>query len=96
MTNPRTKHIRNAGFRDKSNNNMIERLHGTMRERDKVMRALRSTDPSQTIIDGLRAYYNFIRPYITLNGKTPAEEVNIDLGLGENRWRSIVRKATTR
>ncbi len=67
-----------------------------MRERDKVMRALRSTDPGQTIIDGLRAYYNFIRPHITLNGKTPAEEVNIDLGLGENRWRSIVRKATTR
>jgi len=96
LKSPRTKHIRNVGFRNKSNNNMIERLHGTIRERDKVMRALKSMETGQTIIDGLRAYYNFIRPHMTLNGKTPAQQANIDLDLGENRWCSLIRKATTR
>jgi len=96
LRNPRTKHIRNVGFRDKSNNNIIERLHGTIRERDNVMSALKGIDSGQTIIDGLRVYYNFIRPHMSLNGKTPAEEANIDLNLGENKWRSIIRKATTR
>lgn len=60
------------------------------------MRALKGMETGQTIIDGLRAYYNFIRPHMTLNGKTPAQQAKIDLELGENRWRSIIRKATTR
>jgi len=91
-----TKHIRNVGFRDKSNNNIIERLHGPIRERDRVMRALKGIGSDQTIIDGLRAYYNFIRPHMTLDGKTSAEEANMDLDLGKNKWCSIIRKATTR
>ena len=37
----------------------------------------------QTIIDGFRIYYNFIRPHQSLNGKTPAQEANIDLKLGK-------------
>ena len=49
------------------------------------MRALKGIDLGQTIIDGLRVYYNFIRPHMSLNGKTPAEEANIDLDLGENK-----------
>ena len=32
-------------------------------------------------------YYNFIRPHMSLNGKTPAEESGIDLNLGnKNDW----------
>jgi transposase-like protein len=35
---PRTQHVRIPNIRDKSNNNMVERLHGTIRQRNKVMR----------------------------------------------------------
>ena len=93
LKKPRTKHIRNVGFRDKTNNNLIERLHGTVRERDKVLRGRKRED---TIADGFRVYYNLIKPHMGLKGKTPAEEANIDLELGMNKWLSLIRKATNR
>jgi len=49
---------------------------------------------AQTIIDGFRIYYNFIRPHMALNGKTPAEASGLDLNLGENKWISLIKKAS--
>jgi transposase-like protein len=51
---------------------MIERLQGTIRQRNKGMRGLDDVKTAQTMMDGLRIYYNFIRSHTTLNGKTPA------------------------
>lgn len=56
---PRTEHIGNVGFRDKTNNSLIERFHGTVKERDKVMRALDNDESAKTIVDGFRIYYNY-------------------------------------
>ena len=92
LRNPRTKHIRNVGFRDKTNNNRIERFHGTHRERDKVMRGLKREN--SPIVDGFRVHYNFIRPHQSLKGKTPAEEAKIDLRLGKNKWLSLIKKSS--
>ena len=92
MKAPRTEHIRVPNIRNRSNNNMVERLNGTVRERNKVMRGLEGEQTAQTIIDGFRIYYNFIRPHMTLKGKTPAEEANIKLELGRNKWLSLIRK----
>jgi len=91
LRNPRTEHIRLAGLAKASNNNMIERLHGTVRERDKVMRGLKREESD--MIEGLRIYYNFIRPHMALNGLTPAEVANINLQLGQNRWESLIRQS---
>jgi len=38
MKAPRVQHIRKPRFTDKSNNNMVERLNGTVRARTKTMR----------------------------------------------------------
>jgi transposase-like protein len=94
LRSPRTIHVRLAGLRKETNNNIIERLHGTVRERTKVMRGLDSEDSAQTIIDGNRIYYNFIRPHMALNGLTPAEVANINLELGQNRWESLIRQSS--
>jgi len=58
-------------IRDRSNNNMVERLNGTVRQRDKVMRGLDHEKSAQTMLDGMRIYYNFVRPHMALNGQTP-------------------------
>lgn len=92
LRNPRTKHVRLAGIAKRENNNMVERFHGTVRERDKVMRGLKK-NPTNDVIDGFRIYYNFIRPHMSLNGKTPAEVANIKLQLGQNRWEDLIRKS---
>ena len=65
----RTEHVRVPNIRNRSNNNMVERLHGTIREGNKVMRGLDHEESAQKMIDGFGIYYNFIRPHMALNGK---------------------------
>lgn len=79
--------------RDKASNNRVERLHGTVRDRDKVMRALDNEDSARRFPDGFEVYYNFIRPHMALGGQTPAEAAQIQLGLGGNRWEDMIKKA---
>jgi putative transposase len=92
MRKPRTMHIQKPRFVDLTNNNIVERLNGTVREREKVMRGTK--EEVQTIADGVRNYYNFIRPHQSLDGKTPAEVANINLNLGKNKWLSLIRQAS--
>jgi transposase-like protein len=92
LKGPRTEHVRVPNIRNRSNNNMIERLHGTIRQRNKVMRGLDDVETAQTMMDGLRIYYNFIRPHTALNGKTPAQKANIESD--EAKWLSLIKKAS--
>jgi len=92
MKAPRTEHVRIPNIRNRSNNNLVERLHGTIRERNKVMRGLDEESTAQTMMDGMRIYYNFIRPHMALNGKTPAERARI-LNLTNNKWSSLIKKS---
>lgn len=93
LRGPRTKHVRKPRFTDQANNNIVERLQGTIREREKVTRNLKEKAP--IIIEGYRNYYNFIRPHMALNGKTPAEKATISR-LGKNKWMSLIRKSSQR
>jgi len=79
-------------IRDRSNNNMVERLHGTIRQRNKVMRGLDDMKTAQTMMDGMRIYYNFLRPNSALNGKTPAQKANIETD--ETKWMPLIKKAS--
>jgi len=63
-----------------------------IREREKIMRALKNKDDNQ-VIDGWRIYYNFIRPHQALDGKTPAEMANLNRNLGENKWLSLIKQS---
>ena len=60
---------------------MVERLHGTIRQRNKVMRGLDDVETAQTMMDGLRIYYN-LRPHMALDGKTPAQKAKIATDFG--------------
>jgi len=93
LRSPRTQHVRLAGLAKADNNNMVERLQGTIRERNKVMRALDNDKSAPKIIDGFKEYYNFIRPHMSLNGKTPAEVAGINLKLGQNKWLSLIQRS---
>ena len=93
-TDTRTRHVRLANLQSYVNNNIVERLHGTIRERNKVMRGLGNNGSSETMMDGYKIYYNFVRPHMGLNGKTPAEAANLPLQLGNNKWLSLIRMST--
>jgi transposase InsO family protein len=57
------------------------------------MRGFDDAETAQTIMDGLRIYYNFVRPHTALNGKTPAQEAQIELDSKE-RWLSLIKEAS--
>ena len=70
----RSKHVVSEGIRSPElNNNIAERLHGTIRERTKTMRGMETRSTAGLVMDGFMVYYNHLRPHHTLRGKTPAE-----------------------
>jgi putative transposase len=95
-TKPKPKHIRCAGFIAKTNNNRVERLNETVRERDKVMRGMQSQETAKILMSGFRDYYNFLRPHMGIEDKTPAEKAGIDLELGRKRIKNLIKQSTTR
>jgi putative transposase len=85
-----TRHLWNVGIQHHPNNNHVERLHGTIRQREKVMRGVKIE--STPIIEGHRLYYNFIKPHEALNGRTPSEEAGITIE-GKDKWLTLMRTA---
>lgn len=87
----KTVHIHNVGIRDKINNNVLERLQGTVREREKIIRGLKKEETP--ILKGQRIFYNYIRPHQSLAGATPSQIACIDLQLSRNRWLDLLEKS---
>ncbi len=72
------------------NNNKMERLNGTIRDRAKTMRSLKKADTP--ILKGCHIYYNYIREHQGLDDKTPAEVSGMTVQ-GENKWKTIIENA---
>ena len=72
-----TKHIQSQGFSVQPNTNLIERLHGSIKARTKVMRGLKSIPSAYLFMDGWATHYNFIRPHEGLGDKTPAQKAGL-------------------
>jgi putative transposase len=58
------------------------------------MKGLKDEPTARTIIDGFRIYYNFIRPHMALNGKTPAQKARVVSELESKNWLSLIKKAS--
>ncbi|MDP2949852.1 MAG: IS6 family transposase [Chloroflexota bacterium] len=83
-----SKHLR-GGIRLEVNNNMVERFHGTLRQREKVMRGLKSADSARLFLDGWLVYYNHFRPHESLGDMTPGEAAKA--GFRFKNWAEVVR-----
>ena len=71
-------------------NNKMERLNGTIRDREKVFRGLRSS--STAVFDGLKVHYNHVRRHDAIK-KTPAEAAGISTE-GRNKWKTIIQNSS--
>jgi transposase-like protein len=88
-TFPDAKRVANCGINKRENNNRIERLNGTLRERVKVQRGWKTA--KSVLAEGNRLQYNFVKPHMGLKGNTPANAANISVD-GNNKWLSLLDK----
>ncbi|MER5174610.1 MAG: integrase core domain-containing protein [Candidatus Nitrosocosmicus sp.] len=89
----KVEHVSMCGInKPHANNNRVERLNGTLRERVKVQRGWKSN--KSQIAEGQRIYYNFVKPHQALEGKTPAEKAGMEVK-GKDKWKDILKSIKT-
>lgn len=85
-----TKHIQGSPFDVASKSNYIERFHSTIKSRTKVMRGLHTIQSARLFMDGWLVHYNFFRPHMSLNDRTPASVAGIRFPF--RHWKDIVEQ----
>ncbi|MBI2830144.1 MAG: IS1/IS6 family transposase [Chloroflexi bacterium] len=93
-----TEHVQSSPFirgKNEDSTRAIERFHGTLKDRTKVMRALADKETAQVILEGWLIHYNFFRPHMGLKDlppkgqdKTPAEVANVKSDI--KSWLDVV------
>ena len=84
-------HVSKCGInKPHADNNRIERLNGTLRERVKVQRGWKSH--KSAIAEGQRIQYNFVKRHQALEGQTPAKKVGIE-SKDKNKWIDLLEFA---
>ena len=82
--------VQRVGIRARETNNIVERLHGTLKDRTKPMRGLKSFESTKLLLEGYAVHYNCVRPHQSLGGKTPAQAAR--MGVPSN-WRGLIDQA---
>ena len=91
---PQTNHVLLTSITDKrQNNNNIERLNGTIRDRIQNMRGMQNIETAEIMTSAFRNYYNFIKPHSTIGGITPALKAGIGVEMEGNRWMRLLKKS---
>ncbi|MFC1937451.1 IS6 family transposase [Chloroflexota bacterium] len=85
-----TEHKRGSPFDVSGYSNYIERFHGTLKERTKVMRGLHTIESARRFLDGWLVHYNFFRPHSSLKDMTPAMVAGIRFPF--RNWKDIVEQ----
>lgn len=86
-----TEHRQGSPFDIGNSNNLIERFHGTIKERTKVMRAFNDKESLKRFMEGWLVHYNFFRPHSSLkNDMTPAQAADIQFPF--RNWKDVVEQ----
>jgi putative transposase len=80
--------VRRVGIQARETNNIVERLHGTLKDRIRPMRGLKNVEASKELLTGYVVNYNFCRTHSGI-GKTPAQAAGIDL----KGWKQLIERA---
>ncbi|MFC2060300.1 IS6 family transposase [Chloroflexota bacterium] len=83
-----TKHKQGGPFDVENNTNLIERFHGTLKARTKIMRGLKDIASAKLFTEGWLLYYNYLRPHESLRGSTPAKVAGVKYPY--RNWQDIV------
>jgi transposase-like protein len=80
--------IRRVGIRNGHNQNAVERLHSTLKDRLKPTRGLKGEETVRTLLEGWVVHYNYVRKHQTIK-MTPAQASGIEM---KNDWFTLIEK----
>lgn len=88
-----TKHVQGSPFEiDDTSTSLIERFHGTLKDRTNVVRGFKNMDTAMLLTDAWLVHYNFLKEHTSLGDVPPAQK------MGEvpfKDWVDIVDTART-
>ncbi|MGA3059797.1 MAG: DDE-type integrase/transposase/recombinase [Candidatus Bathyarchaeia archaeon] len=82
--------IRRVGILNVHNQNRIERVHSTLKDRLKPTRGLKGEETVRTLLEGWVVHYNYVRKHQTLK-MTPAQASGLNV---KADWHNLVKDAT--
>ena len=83
--------VKRVGIKARETNNIVERLHGTLKDRLKPMRGMKQMKTAQILLDGYVTHYNFCRSHQAIK-QTPAQAAKIQI----KGWQQLIEQAQAR
>lgn len=80
-------------YKLKHNNNPVERHNRELSRRFDALNVFQTHIGAQATSILCKFIHNYVNPHNMLNGKTPAEEAELILYLGENKLRDLIKLA---
>lgn len=84
-----TLHTKDKPFALKNLNNIIERFHGTLKDRTDVMRGFKSIRTARLLTGAWLVHYNFFKEHEALGNVPPAQKMGIEVPF--KNWAEVVR-----
>src|SRR4030042_2277126 len=82
--------VRSVGIKNVHNQNAVERLHSTLKDRLKPTRGLKGEETVRTLLEGLVVHYNYVRKHQTIK-MTPAQASGLNV---KADWHNLLKDAT--
>lgn len=88
-----TKHIQSSPFEFEDSTSIIERFHGTLKDRIDVVRGFGNINTARLLTDAWLVHYNFFKEHEGLDNIPPAQKMAQKLGLKcpFKDWEDVIR-----
>lgn len=84
-----TKHIQSSPFEFEDSTSIIERFHGTLKDRINVVRGFKNMDTARLLTEAWLVHYNFFKEHEALSNIPPAQKMG---NVPFNDWEDVVRE----
>jgi len=88
-TGGRAAHIRSKPFTDENSTNIIERFHGTLKQRTNVIHHFRDLNTARLLSEGWLIHYNFFKEHESLGNVSPVKHMKLEMPFQD--WNDVVR-----
>lgn len=83
-----TKHIQSRPFIAENSTNIIERFHGTLKDRTNVIRGFKNMEKARLLTEAWLIHYNFFKEHEALGNVSPAVAMKVPLPF--RNWAGII------